>query len=695
MTTEQIVNAAPMSIMLGINDKSARQLPIEAEALPTHLVKIPFFAKWGPTNSQLVGGNGLQKMYHKDTVDLRKKYANHSTVLLNNVIGTGSLVMAQRMVPEDAPKPASLRLYADVLPFTKPLYQKNTDGSIKLDNANKPIPTGQTAPGFKVKFVVEEVPMGEDGDEFGLGTLKAGDQTDEVTSTQSQRYPIKDLDTPFQGEHGKNMGLRLWAPTLRSGNPVDDRMITDEMAYPYRMACVTRDNVNATGELVNTIDGERFVDVCLKPGAVNHAVGKEMYVGDTFIESYQNLADPVLPPTWGPFGRLHVYQDNIDTLLEMFYEAEVDHLDEFSDLKGEEGEMYRFNIFGGQSSSGSPYNTYEIVTGVSNSVRLADSSTIYALGGGDGTMNDEKFAELVGKMARRYNDPSDEFTDMALYPESVIYDSGYPLDTKYDLLNFIGHRKDTAVILATYTAGARKLTASEESSLAIALRTRAKNFPESEFFGTEVVRCAIFGRHGRLLNSQWRGQLPLVHEFATKAAAYMGAGNGIWKSEKNFESGDAANVSMFTDINVTFTPSNVRNKDWDNGLNWVEAKERRVPYFPALKTVYGDDTSVLTSIFTMFICVEVQKVADRVRKQFSGVTKLTEGQLIKAINDRITELTNGRFDDRVTVVPKAYVTKADQIRGFSWTCPIQVYAANMKTVGTIFVESYRNEDLVQ
>lgn len=694
MTTDKIVNAAPMSIMLGINDQSTKAVEIEAEALPTFLAKMPFFAKWGPTIPQLVGGNGLSQMYHADTLDLRKKWANHATVMLSNIVGAGALVMGQRMVPDDAPKPSTLRFFADVLPKQIQQYVKNPDGSIKTDGAGNPVPAAGKAAGFQVKYVVKEVELAEDGtDTFGLAVIEAGDQVD--GETQSQRIPLFDLEVPHQGDHGKNMGLRIWAPTLKSSNPLDDRTLGADGFYGFRMACFTRTDVSSTGTVVNTQDGEQYIDVALKPGAFNSAVETEVYVGDKFIDSYQRLNDPVYPDSYGPFGRMSVYQDNIDQLLAQFQEAEAAVHDDNSDFKNDDSDMYRFNLFGGQTSAGTPYNTFVIVTGTANSVALNDSSTIYALGGGDGTLSDAKFAELVSAMAKRYNDETDEFTDMALYPESVLLDSGYPLATKYDLLNFIGSRKDTAVFLATYEAGARKLTASEESALAIALRTRAKNYPESEFFGTEVVRCAIFGRHGKLLNSQWKGQLPLIHEFAAKAAAYMGAGNGIWKAANDFSSGDLAQVTMFTDINVTFTPASVRNKDWANGLNWVESFQRKSVYFPAFKTVYGNDTSVLTNIFTMLICVQVQKVADRVRKEFSGNSKLTPGQLCDAINKRVIELTEGRFDGRATIIPRAYVTGGDQKRGFSWTLPVGVYTNTMHTVGTISVESFRTEDLPQ
>lgn len=59
------------------------------------------------------------------------------------------------------------------------------------------------------------------------------------------------------------------------------------------------------------------------------------------------------------------------------------------------------------------------------------------------------------------------------------------------------------MVLGTHTVGDRELTASEEHSLAIALRTRLQMYPESDYFGTPVLRGMIVGRSGKLRNSQF------------------------------------------------------------------------------------------------------------------------------------------------------------------------------------------------
>lgn len=690
--TAAIVNAAPMTIMLGTQDKSTRPLVPEAEALPTHLPKIYIFAKKGPTTPQLVVGGSRSKMYGEESFDLRKPWATHGTALANTINRAGNSAMYERLRPADAGPNASLRLSLDLLETQVDDYERNSDGSIKLNAGGAPIVTGQVA-GYRAKWVVEAIPTDVDGAlEFGLGTQGPGDQVDGVT--QSVRYPIMDLVTPDFGADGNNRGVRIWAPTTLSSQPVDERIIQNEKVYPFRIACAARADELATAKTVETQSAEQSVQVCWKPETINRLTDSELSIDNVFIQAYQTLNDPTFPDSYGPFGQLRVYHDQIQAVLDLVYAAEVPHIDAFSDIDGvSDGDEHRLNLIGGVSSQGVPYHSYQIVTGAANSARLSEISTLFAAGGSDGTMGEEAYGALVAERVVEYANENSVLQDTAKYPESIIYDSGFPLDTKYALLSALAIRKDIAVVLSTHDVLGPQLSASEESALAIALKTRAQMYPESEYFGTPVMRCMIVGRSGKMIGSQYRKPLPLTFEIAAKAASYMGAGNGKWKGGFAFDSAPLSEVTMFSDINVTFTPAKVRNKDWANGLVWVESFGRRSVYFPALKTVYDNDTSVLNSFFTMMACVELQKVGDRARRQYSGNAALTNAQLVERVNQFVSDDVEGRFDGRFVIQPDAYFTEADVARGYSWTLPIRLYAANMKTVMTLSIEAYRIEDL--
>lgn len=700
--TATIVNAAPMTQMLGTQDLSTRALVPEAEVLPQHLPKVYIYSKKGPTTPQLVAGGSRSQMYGEDSFDLRMPWTTHATVLSNLLNAQGNAQIIQRIKPTDSGPAASIRLYLDVLQTAIQTYERNFDGTLKLDIDGRAIAVGDPINGYKVKWVTKNVPAPArnvdnqgnvfyDQDNFGEEQVMPGDQVG--GGGQSLRYPIMDIRVSDFGAYGNDIGLRIWAPTSSSTMPIDTRILDNEKVYPFRMACVSRTNSLSTARLTAAASGDQFVNVCFKPNVIDRNTDSEMYVGDIFLNAYQDILNPNQPPKFGPFGELHLYDVNVDELVRMFYVAEQPYFDSFSDFKSEPGEAHRFNFLTGTSSSGVAYQSYQIVTNTVDGFRFSDSSTIFAKGGDDGTMNEILFAESVTQEVLEYANPDSPLQDTARYPESIFYDSGFPLTTKYALCSFIAQRKDTSVVLSTHDVLGLPLTASQESSLAIALRTRLQMYPESEFYGTPTMRGMIVGRCGTLLNSQYRKKLPLTLEIATKAAIYMGAGNGKWRSGSNFDQAPANEVTMFTDVNVSFTPATVRNKDWDNGLVWVESYSRRSLYFPALKTVYDNDTSVLNSFFTMMACVELEKIGMRAHRRFSGVSSLSNGQLIQRVNDFVDENTIGRFDGRFVIVPDAYFTAADIARGYSFGLRIKIYAAGMKTVLSLTIQSYRIEDL--
>jgi hypothetical protein len=102
---------------------------------------------------------------------------------------------------------------------------------------------------------------------------------------------------------------------------------------------------------------------------------------------------------------------------------------------------------------------------------------------------------------------------------------------------------------------------------------------------------------------------------------------------------------------------------------------------------------VLNSFFTVMCAVELQKVGERVWRDFTGSVRLTNEQLIDRVNAAVEERTLGRFADMYKIVPEAYLTGSDELRGYSWTLPITLYANNMKTVMTLDVRARRMTDL--
>jgi hypothetical protein len=119
----------------------------------------------------------------------------------------------------------------------------------------------------------------------------------------------------------------------------------------------------------------------------------------------------------------------------------------------------------------------------------------------------------------------------------------------------------------------------------------------------------------------------------------------------------------------------------------------RRQFFPALQTVYENDTSVLNSFFTAVAISYLNKVQHAAWREFTGSMSLTDAQLEEQVNNFVSAAVKDKFDNKFVIVPNATVTEFDALRGYSWTLPIKIYSPNMKTVMTAFTQAYRASSL--
>lgn len=692
---DTIYKATPRSVMLGTDDQSTREQPAVAEARPQHFPIFPLYAAQGPESVQSGTPDELKAMYGAATFDERGPYATHATVFANEIMGKANRIFVKRIRPQDAGREASLRVSIDILETKVPVYERNEDGTYKLDDDNSPIATGDTIDGVKFKWIVGAVgltPQGEDT--FAAAGESAGDQVDEEAGKQSIRLAIFDLRVPYFGAGGSNKGIRLWAPTTRGRSPMDGRLVSNQKVFPFNMACISRTDKDTMPTLVKTNDADQFMTLAFKPGFIDKNYDNEMYVGKQFLKSYQIMNSRTAAPKFGPFGEFHVYDENVAKVLELFYKAEQAAASEHSDITGtDSNELYRMNIISAQTAAGVPYAAVVQVEGGDNTVRLTENTNLFAIGGSDGTMSNDNFDKSVREFCQEFADPTSPLKDIARYPFRQIYDSGYSLETKHALCNILAQRKDTYPVLSTHVVGGPKMTAAQDSAMAVALLATLQMYPESTEFATPAMRGMIIGRSGVLVAGRWDSRLPLSMELASYSAEYMGADSGKWKPGFAFDIHPRNEVRLFADISETFTPDEVRNKDWDAGMCWPEAFDRRADYFPAWQTIYSRDDSVLNSFFTMAAICELEYIGELARRKFSGRTDLTASQLVTAINRFVNDEVSGKFDSRYVVTPNAHITGADEKRGYSWTLKIVIYAPTMRTVQTLSIESRRIEEL--
>jgi hypothetical protein len=732
-----ITNATPKANLLGIQDKSRPDAVIQPEQIPQHLPHIYLFTERGDTLPHIVIGDSLNRLYGSASLDFRKKFATHQTVLASAIQARGNMMMVQRLQPDDA-ETALLRLSVEVIRTKLATYQRTTAGQFALDSAgDKIVTTPANVEGFRVIWHINHPSHTQ---AFGLAatvaSLRAGDAIVGLSSygatATSTLYPIADLEVASFGSYGNRVGLRLSAPNALSADPGDVSAMFSRSAYLYRFKFVERPENQTTPNIINTNLGETSVDRTFVDNVTHPIFDTDISVDTNLIEAYQDFDTPNQPPKYAPFGRKHMYSTEMATVLELLRagtatyggvavaapgEGSYDALcgrTNANELLATVGNVNLLNLVTGIDPQGVPYQSVTMDGSVTyGGTALGETSYVYAAGGDDGLSDSDVldnlriYDGLVANQVANYGDLEAHMLDDAKYPVSIIWDSGFSIETKKKLLVPIGRRKDLCVGLATQAVAeyADPLTPlaieweympansiSEDSAMALALRTAAANYPESDTYGTAACRAFIVGHAGKLLNSSYKGMLPLTIDLAEKFARYMGAGDGRWTTGQSFDENPGNTVTSFKDVNNIWKTPAAYNADWANGLIWVQNFDTRSQFYPGLQTVYPDDNSVLNSLMVVLAATELEKVSQRVWREMTGNSRWTVEQFIEESNKRIVEKTQGRFDGRFIIQPETFFTAADAARGYSWSVNIHLYANTMKTVGTFTIVARRTED---
>lgn len=724
-----IINASPQVVSRGTNDLSTRPVFPEPPVTPQHLPKFYVFAKKGPTTPQLVSSAEKLKLFDTETFDTFSAYFNHATLFSNLVSAEANTQMIQRVIPPDALPPAAVRIWADVVfDDTIPNYHRNPDGSITMVDATPPAagdtiafidPTTPTISGNRIKFYIEH-DVSNSGLDIGAATQASGKMVSSLTTggVTSTMYPIMDVMASSQGEFGNNVGFRLFPAIGDDANP----SILEGGILPYIIAAIKREDNNSTARVVPSRFGENAVDFSFKHTALNPITEAPYDFDNTFPDQWENVDDIRFPLQFSDYGETNVYYDNITALLGMIVANEEAYVssapiaipgtagttstlawyDYTVDTDIATDELHLTNFLTLMSTKRVPYFTAIIDDGPLVTP-LAAGFTNASFGknvnhwlgsGSDGTMTEAVYEAEVVHQLEKYLDPNSNVMDTAINVESTIYDSGFTLDTKKELCNFIALRKDTFVSLGTWSDNlTQTLSVADEQSLAIALRTRLELFPESEYFGTPVMRGIVVGQSGYLRNSQYKKRVSLLAEVAINSARYMGAGNEKWKTGFNFDSAPGNILTRVYDVEPDFIPAGIKPIIWETGLNWAQPYDRRSFFFPALQTIYSNDTSVLNSYFTAMAIAYINKIAHRAWRRFTGTSGLTNSQFADRVVRYVEQELANRFDNRYITIPEVIFTQADTDRGYSWTLVVKIGAPNMKTVMTTWVEAFRIEDL--
>lgn len=687
-------NGAPRFILEGIRDDSVRAPVPVPEVYAQHLPHIYILAERGPLTPQLMDPSLLSTYYGATTFDPLSKYYTLGSRFLSTVADVGNTVLVQRVHPADALKPAYWTLGLEVVEDVITDWKRDADGVAERDNNGAFIPDTTTRTGLVGRLVINQdvgtVPFGQAQKKKGLLTSADGKQSD--------YYPIMDIEVPYPGAYGDNVGFSLWAPTTRSVNPLNLSVAVDQLAQLYRLKVYERPNQQTTPVLKLTADRESEINFAFKKTAIDTATTTK-YGFQVRVKDYDSEQDGYIPVK-GPIGQTKVYHDYLDEVLKKIHAAEAAAAG--NTLLAGQDAHHQINFVDGVDFYGNPYYAYRVQGVAQGGLNLNDVAIYYAAGGSDGVYQDaqgkalskvEMYDMLCKEQFDNYGELEGiEVLDDARYPMSTYYDCGYSLDTKKSLISITGKRKDIIVYLSTFIAGEKRYSALEQRSMAASLRTYARLFPESTLYGTGVCRVIMFMQSGQLADDDSGEYYPHLLDHAYKRARYAGVGTGTLRNAFAYDAAENNKVQLLKGLDLLWEPNQVRNTNWDLGLNYAMTSNTRQAYIPHVQTIYVEESSVLRDEIALTICVDIEKMCQQAYRLLGTDTRRTTEQTLSELNTILSNLCKDKYDNRVDIVVNSFRTLKDQNSRVRYSSEVSASFNKGMYIGSFTVVSRNRED---
>ncbi len=530
---------------------------------------------------------------------------------------------------------------------------------------------------------------------------------------KSRMYPIFEVRAKEYGKAYSNIGFSINSSYKSNFNK---QLAKVTGRYPYTFCLYTRENEKASPTVFRSLSSENEVEFFFtgKP-TENPIIRARIDMEQVFNTQWYNETDPVR--AYRPFDLEvpFIYEDNFNTLLDKIFKNEMPLIEQEPKLYtvdneyGKSADWYDFDFTGKVEEQKRLLNPFTCFTSkhvplqsviidksrpeLKDNLKEVDMSLrkpIFLQGGSDGTLSNEEFEKAVVKEMRKYADPDSEVMELAYNVESAFWDSGFTLDTKFELLNFISLRKDTFIVMSTHSVDLDKpLTPSQEQAVASALNARFKLHPESTFYGTGVARGLIVQGCGLDSIGHDGVYRPQSKDLLIKTSRFAGAATGKWNKAYLFDRGERCVIDNLKDIYPAFIPQSQKASLWMSNIVYSQRYDRSNYFFPALQTVYDNETSVLNNYFTIMGICTVTKEAFNTWKAYSGSIDLTSIEFKDAVERYLRNRLEDKFAGILTAIPVCEITDEDKLRGYSYRLKVKLFANMSKTVCIYTTETYR------
>lgn len=689
-------NATPRVVFSGIRDRSRRALIRPDETYAQHTPLLRLFTETGPTATTYVGDtdDGFAGIFGQTSLDTRSKFFNQQSLLALNLLGQGNGFYVKRLKPEDAGNPSRIIVAIDMVRDMVAQQITRLSGFIypttttQAGSSDVVTLADQKVEGFKARVTL----ILDNTSEVGTQRTLPGHMVSSIDGAQSTLYPLFELPASFFGSLGDNLGMRIWCPTASDIEGYDEDTTAKFQTRLYNVQFVELMSGSNTPQIVKTANGEDYVQISFNEGVWSESTDRDLFAGDNLIPAYED--DGIVSgqtPLFSPFSQFYIYSDNIAHVQSLVFDSEVLANPAFSQQTTAPGEIDFLTML---NLDGDPYMTIELQGALDGGVLLGKNATVYAHGGDDGSTSFDEYVKLVDLENTNFGGLEDQYEDVARFQFGFLYDTGLPMASKYKMMQAMAKRQDLFCMFSTFVETDKLgLSTSDEVSRTIALMTRLKAFPESTLYGTPVCRAMIVMQSGQLMNGGYNKRVPQLLDTAMKWAAYAGAANGILRPGFEMDVSPNNQVTFVKGLNVPFFNARTSANIWANGATYTSTYNKRRQYYPCMRSVYLDDTSVLLSPLTVNICCVIMRLIHRVHAKFSGNASLTKEQLVERCDQEILDQTRDLFGARVDITPRTEITAIDDNNGFSWTCTVTVAANNPRTVMDFKLETIRRESV--
>ena len=704
------IDATPTHIKYGVKDESGRKVPVVKRGSPQFLPVFFLFTEKGDYIKRVVNFAEFNEYYGADSLNPTSKFFNHTSDGARTILQAGGLISVKRLKPVSTALPVTEAKTANVTinayitdAVSVPKYKREANGKISRDALGEPI---NATPVVNINRRSIYFTAEQDGDVTVSPTAET--YADGTITLVTKKYPIFQLKASGNGlaynDYGFNFDVNL-------GND-NERSVSDKGLLQFALGLVKRKN----GRIINldTNFGTSSVNGVLKLIQGHPETGNNISLKYKFDKDYGNTSDIELPLSPRVTEDIEFNFDNI-ALLQGVIKIHIDTEEgvnkyDFDDTS-EKG-IGLANFVNCKSTTGIEYESVSLlptdpkITAEYKAkpkyklIDLASSTNVFLQGGEDlplttpaSTFN-TMLEPAIEIELDKYADKNSPVQNLAKNKESIFIDTGFTTPFKIkNLFKFFLYRKDTMPIASTYhNDGTNKaLTVTQELSTASAITATLRMVQESKRYGTRGFRAVIIGGSGLPADGVNPYRVPLTMDFIYKATLQMGASNGYWNPLYAFDIQPNNIINRLKSIQPADITDGAKQSLTRAGVIYPEPNDVNEYFYPARQTIYEDSTSVLNSFPVAVAVTYIEKMLETVWRMNTGADTYTDPELKLKVEADLSDLLDGKYGTQYIVVPTVYFTPFDKASGSSWSCKIDFYAPNMKTVMHSHIVALRKE----